>query len=119
MPRLYYFDIYGSAEPIRMALWAGKHKYEDVRLDQAKFGELKALGFLPTGQVPVWETDDGKVLNQSNAILHYIGSQVGLYSEKPGERYWADWVIESCTDLQKGDFGSHFFADSVSESNIS
>ena len=37
MPKLYYFDIYGSAEPIRMALWAGKHKYEDVRLDEAKF----------------------------------------------------------------------------------
>ena len=118
MPKLFYFDIYGAAESIRMALWHAKHPYEDVRLDQAKFAELKASGFLPSGQVPAWETDDGKVFNQSNAILHFIGAQTGLYDGTPGEKYWADWSIETVGDLWKGDFYMNFFADSLTEEKI-
>ena len=118
MPKLYYFDIYGAAESIRLALWHAKHPYEDVRLDQAKFGELKASGFLPAGQVPAWETDDGKIFNQSNAILHFIGNQTGLYGETPGEKYWADWAIETVGDLWKGDFYMNFFADTRTEEQI-
>ena len=74
MPKLFYFDIHGKAESLRMALWHAKHPYEDVRLDQAKFAELKASGFLPSGQVPAWENDEGKVSNQTNAILRFIGA---------------------------------------------
>ena len=32
MPKVYYFDIYGKAEPIRMALNQSGVKFEDVRL---------------------------------------------------------------------------------------
>ena len=30
---LYYFKLYGRAEPIRMALWIAKVQYEDMRID--------------------------------------------------------------------------------------
>ena len=118
MPKLFYFDIYGAAEPIRLALAHAKFPYEDVRLSQEKFGELKASGVLPNGQVPVWQDDEGRYFNQSNAILHFIGSQAGLYGETPGERYWADWAIETVGDLWKGDFYTNFFAPSRTEEEI-
>ena len=73
---------------------------------------------MPAGQVPAWETDDGKVFNQSNAILHFIGNQTGLYGETPGEKYWADWAIETVGDLWKGDFYMNFFADALTEEKI-
>ena len=34
MPKLYYFDIYGLAESIRMLLWHAKVRFEDVRLNR-------------------------------------------------------------------------------------
>ena len=29
---LFYFDLYGRAEPIRMALWKADVKFEEMRL---------------------------------------------------------------------------------------
>ena len=118
MPKLYYFDIYGVAEPIRMALWHAKVQYEDVRLTSEQQQKLKADGFLPSGQVPVWETDDGKVFNQSNAILHFLGVKAGLYGPTPAEMYWADWAIDTINDLWKGDFYMPFFAPEATEEQI-
>lgn len=39
--KLIYFDLYGRAEPIRMALWYAKVSYEDSRVAFDKFAELK------------------------------------------------------------------------------
>lgn len=39
--KLYYFDIYGRAEPIRMLLAHAKVPFEDVRLSGPQFAELK------------------------------------------------------------------------------
>ncbi len=61
--KLYYFDGYGRAEFIRMALWAGKVPYEDVRLSPEQFGKLKGEGFFPTGSIPIWVSEDGETLN--------------------------------------------------------
>ena len=118
MPKLYYFDIYGVAESIRMALWHAKHPYEDIRLSGEEQKKMKEEGKLPAGQVPIWETDDGKVFNQSNAILHFIGAKAGLYGPTPAEMYWADWAIETVNDMWKGDFYMPFFAPSATEEQI-
>ena len=46
--KLVYFDIYGKAEPIRMALWKAGIEYEDVRLNKEgwlKYKDEKTLEF--------------------------------------------------------------------------
>ena len=60
MPKLLYFDVYGKAEPIRMLLNHAKVSFEDVRLAGPDFQARKAAGEFPSGQVPIWITDDGK-----------------------------------------------------------
>ncbi len=47
MPRLFYFDVYGKAEAIRMVLWFTNQKYEDVRMSPELFSTLNAQGFFP------------------------------------------------------------------------
>ena len=52
--KLYYFDIFGRAEPIRMLLHLKDEKYEDIRVDQGKgFEDLIKGGKLEFGQLPV------------------------------------------------------------------
>ena len=78
--KLYYFDVYGRAEPFRFLLWHAKAEYEDVRIareDWPKFKEEHAAD-LEFGQVPVLEVD-GVFHSQSNAILRYLGNRFGYY----------------------------------------
>ena len=39
---LVYFDLYGRAEPIRMALWKAGVEYEDKRVTGPSWAEFKA-----------------------------------------------------------------------------
>ena len=59
--KLYYFDIYGRAEAIRMLLTHAKVEFEDHRINGEQLGELKAEGKLEFGQIPMLE-HDGKYL---------------------------------------------------------
>lgn len=68
--KLYYFDIKGRAEAIRLALHIGGIQFEDIRLDQNQFTQMKSQ--LPFGQVPVLEVD-GKRMSQTMAILGWAG----------------------------------------------
>jgi hypothetical protein len=58
--KLYYFDIYARAEPLRMLLWHAKVEYEDVRIpfsleDFPKWRDEHPEVKLEFGQIPVLE----------------------------------------------------------------
>jgi glutathione S-transferase len=62
---------------------------------------FKASGKCNNGQVPVLEVG-GKCLNQSAAILRFVGSQTGAYDTTDPFATWAaDAVIDTCSDLEK------------------
>ena len=71
--KLYYFDIYGRAEFIRMLLKHAKQPYEDVIVTHDSIKDLKTQGLLEFGQVPMLTTTDGKNISQSWSILRYLG----------------------------------------------
>lgn len=90
-PRLkvYYFDIPGKAEAIRLACAYGNLNWEDVRMTKDEFMVMKESGKLSFGQVPALgvivasgDSDaEGKetMLFQSAAIMRYVGKHAGLY----------------------------------------
>lgn len=55
--KLYYFDVYGRAEPIRMLLNHKKIEFEDVRINKEQMLAMKEAGNLEFGQLPVVEFD--------------------------------------------------------------
>ena len=109
--KLYYFDIYGRAESIRMLLNHKKQPFDNVLIDGAKLQELKASGVLEFGQVPMLTTEDGKHLAQSWSILRYLGRRFGYYTEVPEEAWLIDSTIDAVEDLFTGYFRVHFEAD--------
>ena len=105
--KLYYFNIYGRAEPIRMLFHHAKIDFEDIRFEYPKFQELKKeLGeeVFEFGQVPVIETPDGQHFAQSISILRLLGKLYGLpkyYPEDPVQAWRVDSAIDASTDLQE------------------
>jgi len=96
---LTYFDLYGKAEACRMALSHGKIEFEDNRVTGASWAEFKASGKCANGQVPVLEVE-GKFLNQSEAILRFIGRRSGAYPiSDEFTCHFIDSVINTCEDL--------------------
>ena len=85
--KLYYFDMYGRAEAMRMALHRYGVQFEDVRMTREQFGEMKASGKLEYGQVPALELDDGTMLCQSAAIWRYIELKFSDDSQDPMHAY--------------------------------
>ncbi len=106
--KLYYFDIYGRAEAVRMLLSHAKQPYENVVINGEQLGQLKTEGKLEFGQVPMLETDDGKQLVQSWAILRYLGRRFGYYPEDPETAWRVDSTIDAVEDYLNAYFRFHF-----------
>jgi glutathione S-transferase len=96
--KLYYFDIFGRAEAIRMLLAHAKHEFEDVRINKDQLQELKNEGKLEFGQVPMLE-HNGKNLVQSWAILRYLGKVLGYYPETSEEAWAVDSIVDAAEDF--------------------
>lgn len=74
--KLYYFDIPGKGEAIRLALTYAGFQFEDIRISFDDFNALKADGTLKFGQVPALQvTMNGKTntICQSASIMRFIG----------------------------------------------
>jgi glutathione S-transferase len=96
---LTYFDLYGKAEAIRMLLTHSKTEFTDNRVTGESWAAYKASGKCANGQIPVLEVGD-RYLNQSAAILRFIGSQKGYYGPDPFESHFADAVMDTFEDFQ-------------------
>jgi len=82
--KLYYFDIKGKGEYIRLFCAYAGLKIEDHRFASgAEFAAMKESGKLAFGQVPMLEVDGKQQLVQSSAILRYLSTVAGLYPEDP------------------------------------
>ncbi len=79
MPKLVYFPLGGRAEMIRFLLIHAKVQFDDIRLSFPEFGAAKGEGKYAEG-LPVWTSDDGHEMNQSNAILRALGREHGYYN---------------------------------------
>eukprot|EP01031_Cornospumella_fuschlensis_P031392 gene31392-37945_t len=77
--KLYYFNIAGVGEIIRLACAYGNLPFEDVRLSGDQFRQMRDEGKLTFGQLPALQVDDNTFLFQSAAILRYVGKFAGLY----------------------------------------
>lgn len=72
--KLLYFDCRGRAEAIRQLFKLAKVDFEDARIDMDTWANVKDS--TPFGQVPVLEVD-GKQIAQTNAILRFVGRELG------------------------------------------
>ena len=70
--KLYYFDIPGKAEPIRLACFYAGLELDDYRFgSRDEFTKMKESGELPFGQVPmlrIGAPESYSYLGQSNAV---------------------------------------------------
>ena len=80
-----------------MLLAHAKIDYEDERLDFSLFRNRKAAGDFPNGQLPVL-THNGKTLNESVAILRYLGKHFGYYPADAYEAWYADSLVDFSND---------------------
>jgi glutathione S-transferase len=85
--KLYYFNIKGKGEPIRLLCSYGGLKLQDYRFSSYdEFIKMKDDGTFPFGQVPMLEVVYGPnggeqphTIVQSSAIMRYLGRITGLY----------------------------------------
>ncbi|CAH1407834.1 unnamed protein product [Nezara viridula] len=94
--KLAYFDIRGLGEPIRLILSYMGKEFEDIRISQEEWPQLKKK--TPFGKVPFLEID-GKVIHQTIAILRYLAPQAGLAGKNAEENLEIDMVVGAYGDL--------------------
>jgi glutathione S-transferase len=101
--KLYYFNIPGKGEAIRLACAYGGIPLEDFRMHANEFHDLKVSGKLAFGQVPALEVNGSTMITQSAAIMRYVGKLTGLYPT--GDDLYAakiDMIVDSENDLFMG-----------------
>lgn len=83
--RIYGDSRSGNCYKIQLLLSLLGKTCEWVDIDIMK-GETRAPSFLeksPNGKIPLLELDDGRVLSESNAIMHYIAFNTPLVPSTP------------------------------------
>jgi len=84
-----------------MLLTHSKTEFTDQRVTGESWAAFKTSGKCANGQVPVLEVGD-RALNQSASILRFIGSQKGYYGPDPFDAHFADSIIDTFCDIEKG-----------------
>ena len=99
--KLYYFNEYIRAEPIRLLLDYVGAEYEDVRLTHEEWPDMKYSGKFEYHCIPMLEKD-GKSYSMSRAILKYLGMTYDLYPTDPEEIYEIEKLLDLLGDYTAG-----------------
>ncbi|XP_066135974.1 hematopoietic prostaglandin D synthase [Saccopteryx bilineata] len=94
--KLTYFNMRGRAEIIRYIFAYLDIKYEDHRIEQADWPEIKPT--LPFGKIPILEVD-GLHLHQSLAIARYLTKNTDLAGKTELEQCQIDAVVDTLDDF--------------------
>jgi glutathione S-transferase len=97
--KLYYFDIRGRAEIIRLILAAANRSYKDIRFDLPQWLEYKSKMII--GQIPVLEFADNSQLTQSLTIARYLANETGLGEKTNLESARMDAVVDTQRDMNE------------------
>ncbi|EHB14058.1 Glutathione-requiring prostaglandin D synthase [Heterocephalus glaber] len=94
--KLIYFNMRGRAEIIRYIFAYLDIKYEDHRIEQADWPEIKST--LPFGKIPILEVD-GLKLHQSLAIARYLTKTTDLAGKTATEQWQVDAMVDTLDDF--------------------
>mmetsp|Transcript_9429 Transcript_9429/g.24125 ORF Transcript_9429/g.24125 Transcript_9429/m.24125 type:complete len:225 (-) Transcript_9429:72-746(-) len=104
--KLFYFNIKGKGEPVRLACHLAGLEIEDVRVDREEFQRMKAENAIPFGQLPYAQfySQDGAVvceIAQMRAILRTIARACDnkLYSDSIAEQAVIDQYLDFEDDM--------------------
>ncbi|GMS97648.1 hypothetical protein PENTCL1PPCAC_19823, partial [Pristionchus entomophagus] len=98
--KLYYFDIKGRGEPIRLIFEFFRFKFEDVRVKFEDWPALKKKA--PMQFLPYLEVDKGKlVLSQAPAIMRYLAKSFrpGFAGNSKSDSALVDMYGEGAFDM--------------------
>nr|XP_055169246.1 hematopoietic prostaglandin D synthase isoform X1 [Nyctereutes procyonoides] len=94
--KLIYFNMRGRAEIIRYIFAYLDIKYEDHRIEQTDWPEVKST--LPFGKIPILEVD-GLNLHQSLAIARYMTKNTDLAGKTELEQCQVDAIVDTLDDF--------------------
>ncbi len=86
--RLYNHRASANGHKVRLLLHQLDRPYQEVRVDIFR-GESQTPAFFaknPDGRVPVLETDDGRFIAESNAILYYLADGTAFFPGDAAQR---------------------------------
>ena len=102
MPKLVYLPLQGRIQAVRFMLAAKGVAFEDVRLTFEEWGAAKAAGTYGAGnQLPVYIADDGKIFNQSIAILKMVAHEHGYGADTASQEYEAEFFYATFVDIME------------------
>ncbi len=101
--KLYYFDIKGKGEPIRLlCAYAGLELGDHRFASRDEFLAMKEGTRLMFSQVPMLEVDEKHTLVQSGAIMRFLAKLSGLYPTDPLVAAKVDAIMDQETDAFMG-----------------
>ena len=96
MTTIHGYSVSGNCHKLRLLLAQTGRDYRWIEVDSSR-GETRTPAYLaknPIGKVPMLELDDGRVLVESNAILHYLAEGTAFLPADPWQRAQAlSWMF--------------------------
>eukprot|EP00355_Strombidium_rassoulzadegani_P007889 CAMPEP_0168620034 /NCGR_PEP_ID=MMETSP0449_2-20121227/6919_1 /TAXON_ID=1082188 /ORGANISM="Strombidium rassoulzadegani, Strain ras09" /LENGTH=80 /DNA_ID=CAMNT_0008661007 /DNA_START=30 /DNA_END=269 /DNA_ORIENTATION=- len=77
-----------------MTLHRANVPFENVFYTIEQVQEARESGKLFFGQVPVLELDDGSKMEQTTAIVNFLGQKYGLRPSDPTDVYFGEKCVE-------------------------
>lgn len=97
---LHYFDMYGTAEPVRMMFKYHNTNFNDHRITEQEWTHLKTTGFSEFDTLPVLEIDGARLV-EPYALSKYVANKFGYLPMTPMDNYMVDSICEFACNINK------------------